>query len=662
MSDQKRIMVIGLDGLCKKMIQRFAAEGIIPNMARLVRRGTLTRLIPVVPAQTPTNWTTLATGAYPGTHGVTVWGTHEPGQPITECFRAEAMSSNLCRAEYFWEAAARQGLNSLLVNYVGYPPTCDRTYFIEWAQGPTAFYFQLARPGAFRTAGMQCGGTEIGLRSAQGWTNLPRSRLTPLETELAITPARGGQPTALDLALIARGAAGYDTALIARTKDAAKAASCRPGKWTDWMTLPFRVKGRSIEGGVRFKLIELSGDASAMWLYQSQVYPLDQFTYPPSLGAELTQQFGPFVHEAAWAARHSANLCDDATCVEQLTYHAQWVGKAVRYLFDKLDIRVYYQHYHLLDSLNHKYLSAIDPYGIGYGRIDEDEAWAAFRQGYQMVDRMVGEVTKAADQNTVVAVCSDHSDVPNRRAVSLWNLFLKKGWVTLKKGADGQPEIDRKRTKVHYDQNHLWLNVKGREPQGCVKPGAEYEALRDEILDAMLDVKDRKYGKRAIAMALKREDAACLGMYGPAVGDIVFYYAQGYRWSGPEVFRMGKKKAVVFDDPGGANHGPQIPTGQTEISDNAAALILAGPGVRKSYVRDPEQAPAMSTADLVPTLAHLAAIEPPQHAEGKVVRDLLVGARPKKRLRRRRIDTLPAKPPKGKKVMLAGDVTDEEQS
>ncbi|NIM45904.1 MAG: hypothetical protein GTO54_09830, partial [Nitrososphaeria archaeon] len=62
------------------------------------------------PAQTPENWTTIATGSMPGTHGIAVWGRHSYGQPITEKHGEEAMSSNLCKAEYLWEAAERQGL------------------------------------------------------------------------------------------------------------------------------------------------------------------------------------------------------------------------------------------------------------------------------------------------------------------------------------------------------------------------------------------------------------------------------------------------------------------------------------------------------------------------------------------------------------------------
>ena len=656
-SKPRRIMVIGLDGLCKKMAARMAEEGVAVNMARLMRRGTLTRMIPVVPAQTPTNWTTLGTGAYPGTHGVTVWGTHEPGLPITEHFAQEAMSSNICRAEYLWEAAARQGLNSLLVNYVGYPPTCDRTHFIEWAQGPTAFHFQIARPGAFRAPDALGQAQPLALRQAKRWRHAPASRLPALEADLSVAPVRAGKPTVLRLLVVAAGARGYDTVYVGRTKDGAKCVPCRVGEWSDWTVETFHPGGKRRQGSVRFKLIELSPDAERVWLYHSQVYPLDGFCYPPGLGADLTSRFGPFVHEAGWNARHVWQVCDDATCEQELTYFAKWVGRAAKYLIGKLDLRVFYMHYHLLDSLNHRYLSAIDPAGAGYGRLPEHEGWAAFRQAYAMVDKMVGELMKAAGRGTILAVCSDHGDVPNRRAVSLWNLFKQKGWVQIKKGRGGRPQIDWTRTKVYYNQNHLWLNLKGRDPQGCVKP-SEYEPLRQQVLDAMLDLKDPQDGARVIELALKREDAACLGLRGPAAGDVVFYYAGGYRWSGPEVFAMGKTD-VVFDDPGGANHGPQPPTYQTEVSDNAGALILAGPGVRKGYVRD-ESGSAMFTADLVPTLAHLAGIDAPFHAEGKVVRDLLVGHPGPVARTHQRFDVIPQPPKRKRKVTLAGDVTDEE--
>jgi predicted AlkP superfamily phosphohydrolase/phosphomutase len=651
------MMVIGLDGLCVKMFRRFEREGLVPNMSRLARRGSVTRLMSVVPAQTPTNWTTLATGAYPGTHGVSVWGTHERGAPPGEHRRDEAMSSNICRAEYMWEAAARNGLRSLLVNYVGYPPTSNGTTFIEWAQGPTAFHFQIALPETYRRPEPRPNVAALELGEATGWKDLPKTRKKPLAGEIVIAPRRSKKTVTFHLAVVAGGSGGYDTVIISPRKDARGALRAKAGKWTGWMTHPFSHGSKRVDGTVRFKLMELNSTASKLALYRTQIYPLEGFTYPADVGRELTRRFGPFIHEAAWNS-WTRGLCDAETAEEELVYHAEWIGRAVAHLWDKLDVRVYYQHMHLLDSLNHSYLSAVDPTGAGYGKIPEKKGWEAFRLGYRMVDRMVGEVSKVAGPDTVVAVLSDHGDVPNRRAVSLVNLFVERGWIRARKGPDGKPVIDNARSKVHFAQNHIWINLEGREPEGCVKP-SEYRRLQTEIVDELLDFKDPKDGTRAIGLALSKEDAVVLGMYGPAVGDVVFYYNQHYRWSGPEVLGMGIKE-LVWDDPGGANHGCQPPNCQTEVSDNAGALILAGPGVRRNYERDTEEAPPMFTADVVPTVARLAGLEPPIHAEGKVVRDLMTGYRGKMKRSRRRITGMPFSKPVRRPKKLAGDVTDEE--
>ena len=49
------------------------------------------------------------------------------------------------------------------------------------------------------------------------------------------------------------------------------------------------------------------------------------------------------------------------------------------------------------------------------------------------------------------------------------------------------------------------INLKGREPEGLVEPGAEYEALRQEIADALIALENPETGKSAVrwVVALK---------------------------------------------------------------------------------------------------------------------------------------------------------------
>jgi predicted AlkP superfamily phosphohydrolase/phosphomutase len=52
----------------------------------------------------------------------------------------------------------------------------------------------------------------------------------------------------------------------------------------------------------------------------------------------------------------------------------------------------------------------------------------------------------------------------------------------------------------------IWINVKGREPQGVVEPGAPYEQVRAQIMAALNAAVDPRTGQPAVGAAYRRED------------------------------------------------------------------------------------------------------------------------------------------------------------
>src|ERR1700691_2234718 len=54
---------------------------------------------------------------------------------------------------------------------------------------------------------------------------------------------------------------------------------------------------------------------------------------------------------------------------------------------------------------------------------------------------------------------------------------------------------------------HIRVNLKGREPTGCVAPGRDYEALLDQIESDFLSVIDPLTGKPAVATVLRTANA-----------------------------------------------------------------------------------------------------------------------------------------------------------
>ncbi|HDJ89550.1 MAG TPA: hypothetical protein ENG40_02525, partial [Thermoprotei archaeon] len=196
---KKGVFILGLDGLSPKILKNFVERGILPNFKKIMENGGFSKALPVIPAQTPENWATIATGAWPGTHGIAVWGRHEIGELVTMRRGEEAMSSNICRAEYIWEAASRQGLKSILLYFIGYPPTTENVIYIDWFYNPNKYYFEIASPTCYSNYIPENVRREvierrkelftlIELRRAEGWRNIPRSFSPPLEAEIVIHP------------------------------------------------------------------------------------------------------------------------------------------------------------------------------------------------------------------------------------------------------------------------------------------------------------------------------------------------------------------------------------------------------------------------------------------------------------------------------------------
>jgi hypothetical protein len=88
---------------------------------------------------------------------------------------------------------------------------------------------------------------------------------------------------------------------------------------------------------------------------------------------------------------------------------------------------------------------------------------------------------------------------------------LPKPVVTLRRWAsrsDSNPWC-RKRAFAVPSNNMtgaIKINLKGREPEGLVEPGVEYEALRQEIIDALLALENPETGRSAVQWVARVED------------------------------------------------------------------------------------------------------------------------------------------------------------
>lgn len=114
---RKRAMLIGLDGADPVIIKRMIAEGRLPNLKKVMDEGAHTEnldMLGVFPTVTPPNWTTLATGNYPITHGVTCFQNASEGRiGISEM----NWDSRRIESELIWEAFEDEGKRCIMFNY-----------------------------------------------------------------------------------------------------------------------------------------------------------------------------------------------------------------------------------------------------------------------------------------------------------------------------------------------------------------------------------------------------------------------------------------------------------------------------------------------------------------------------------------------------------------
>src|SRR5262245_32825016 len=67
---KQRVVVMGFDGMDPTLARRFMDEGKLPNLKRLAEAGTFATLGSTQPSESPTAWSSFATGVNPGKHNI----------------------------------------------------------------------------------------------------------------------------------------------------------------------------------------------------------------------------------------------------------------------------------------------------------------------------------------------------------------------------------------------------------------------------------------------------------------------------------------------------------------------------------------------------------------------------------------------------------------
>jgi predicted AlkP superfamily phosphohydrolase/phosphomutase len=167
--------------------------------------------------------------------------------------------------------------------------------------------------------------------------------------------------------------------------------------------------------------------------------------------------------------------------------------------------------------------------------------------------------------------------------------------------------VDWSRTKAYYSSasaQAFTINLKGREPEGWVEPGREYDETVEEVIAVLERLKDPRTGESPFA-AIHTKGDLYEGPYMDNAPDIVTVPTEGY-------LALKDMKDNVFEDVGDGWHD------KSADHEREGIVILHGPGVRRGlHMAD------HTIEDIAPTVLHLCGVPVPRYMEGRVMVDAL---------------------------------------
>jgi predicted AlkP superfamily phosphohydrolase/phosphomutase len=185
----------------------------------------------------------------------------------------------------------------------------------------------------------------------------------------------------------------------------------------------------------------------------------------------------------------------------------------------------------------------------------------AIRDYYVHIDRQIGERLEMLDDDTAVLVVSDHGGQPMMGGICFNEWLKQEGYLVLEYQPEGivpleKCEVDWSRTIAWGSGGYyarLFLNVKGREPEGVVEP-ADYERVRDELAERIAAIADLD-GNNIGSVAYKPEQI--YRQVNNIAPDLIVYFGD-LNWR--SVGSLGLGRVITFENdtgPDDANHAQQ---------------------------------------------------------------------------------------------------------
>jgi predicted AlkP superfamily phosphohydrolase/phosphomutase len=374
------------------------------------------------------------------------------------------------------------------------------------------------------------------------------------------------------------------------------------------------------------------------------------FTYPDTLLSEIETRFGPYrLHLTQTYARGNVQAV-----LDELNDELDYKAEVAEYLIKNYDWDCFFQYFWGTDRIQHELWHIFDR---SHPRHDRDES-SLYREKFvdyfRRVDAVVGRLIELAG-NASVWVVSDHGFGPVHKYCSFNLWLLNEGFLKLKpdavtqtkkilfrmgftpellfklvkmlplgklrpsRGVSARPgasnllatlflslrDVDWGRTVAFSKGNYgqIYINLKGREPNGMVDPG-QYEEVCDRIVERLKALADPLTGGPWVDRVFRREEI----YEGPRVADApdISFLPRDMRY-----LPLGNADFV-------SNRFSVDAFGISGCHRMLGVLIAAGAPIRAG-----ESLEKVSIADVAPTMLYLCGQSVPSDMDGRLIREII---------------------------------------
>ncbi|MBI5095903.1 MAG: alkaline phosphatase family protein [Candidatus Hydrogenedentes bacterium] len=603
-ADKPRVVILGFDGMEPSIVDTMLAAGELPNLAALRSAGAYERLHTTYPPQSPAAWSSFATCAPTGDHGIYDFLRRNPknylpdfGYGKTDAPRLAADGSlvsppkavNYRRGETFWASADRQGAKCKILHVpFSFPPDHLQEGLelsgegVPDIRGTVTTFFALS--DAFTPEELSAkvaGGIRLPIEFQEDSATVnipaypdPRQRSNVVQAPLTIKVDRSAHTVSLS----AQG----------------QSDTVAEGAWSKWFKWKFDVTAQySVHAISNFCVIE-AGARVRIYMSSLQFAPKQPyvpFSTPVTYSGELEDRAGLYKTIGWTNDTHALSqdaLTDDSFLAEAKTTD-DWLQALTLDEIKRNDFQLLVSVWTSTDRVAHMFWRFRDPKHAQYTKEGAAKYGHVIEDTYKRMDAIVGAVRKQLPPDALVIVLSDHGFHSFRKGFSVNTWLARNGYLALtgksdpatahtEKGQQFLAGFDWSKTKAYgLGLGSIYLNQKGREGQGLVAADAASQLIA-ELKAKLLDVTDPDTGGKVFSAVYTRDDYHGQTADAP---DLQLGYADGYQTSKPSA--GGAVPQDVFEINNGKWSGDHA---SSDVASTAGIFLANKPMTQDARIED----------------------------------------------------------------------------